>query len=163
MKVRFGDRPEELDLLEHLWGALQEHHSEVVPILGTDVPPRSTDDSWTHRRAKYERWLSDPDTFFAVAEEGSRAVGYAFVTVGPGYAGWNTGRLAELETLSVSPDRRGRGLGGALMDAVWSKLAERGVREMAITTPLTNVESHRFYERQGFRQSFVIYYAERPG
>ena len=163
MKVRYGNRPDELDFLEHLWGALQEHHSEVLPILGTDTSPRSAGDSWTHRRAKYEYWLNDPDTFFAVAEDGGNAVGYAFVTIGPGYAGWKTGRLAELETLSILPNHRGRGLGGHLMDAVWSKLEERGVKEMAITTALTNVDSHRFYERQGFRQSFVIYYAERPG
>jgi ribosomal protein S18 acetylase RimI-like enzyme len=162
MRLRYGNRPDELDLLEPLWGALQEHHAEVLPILGNRHLPRSTGDSWTHRRAKYERWLGDPDTFFVVAEEGKEAVGYAFVTIGPGYASWQTGRLAELETLSVLPNYRGRGLGGELMDAVWSKLAQRGVTEMAITTALTNVDSHRFYERQGFRQSFVIYYAERP-
>ncbi len=47
-------------------------------------------------------------------------VGYAFVTVGPGYASWATGdRLAELETLSVLPEHRGSGLGAALLDTVY--------------------------------------------
>lgn len=30
-----------------------------------------------------------------------------------------------------------------------------------LTTALTNVDSHRFYERHGFQQGFVIYYGKR--
>jgi ribosomal protein S18 acetylase RimI-like enzyme len=113
------------------------------------------------RRAKYERWLEDPETFFAIAEDEDEAVGYAFVTVGPGYAGWQTGRLAEMETLSVLPSHRGHEVGSQLLEAVWAKLSERGIDELAITTALTNVDSHRFYERHGFRQTFVTYYGKR--
>lgn len=162
MQVRHANRAEELDLLAPLWNALQAHHSEVLPVLGGHASPRSAGDSWDRRRAKYERWLEDPETFFALAEDDKEAVGYAFVTVGPGYAGWQTGRLAELETLSVLPSHRGRKVGSQLLEAVWSKLGERGIDELTITTALTNVDSHRFYERHGFRQSFVIYYGSRP-
>lgn len=75
--------------------------------------------------------------------------------------GWATGRLAELETLSVLPEHRGSRIGSQLLNAVWSKLAERGIDEMAITTALTNVDSQRFYERHGFQQGFVIYFGRR--
>lgn len=161
MQMRHANQVEELDLLTPLWNALQEHHSEVLPALGGQAPPRPLGDSWTHRRAKYERWLEDPETFFAIAEDEGKAVGYAFVTVGPGYAGWQTGRVADLETLSVLPGHRGHEVGSRLLEAVWSKLGERGIDEMAITTALTNIDSHRFYERHGFSQSFVIYYGKR--
>ena len=81
--------------------------------------------------------------------------------VGAGYAGWRTGRLAELQTLSVLPQHRGEDIGGRLLDGVWSKLEERGVDEMAITTALANVDSHRFYERHGFQPAFLLYYGKR--
>lgn len=159
--VRYAGSVEELHVLEPIWNALQEHHSEVLPALGGKTRPRPLSDAWSRRRAKYEQWLDDPESFFVVAEEDRKPIGYAFVTIGPGYAGWATGRLAELETLSVLPEHRGARIGSQLLDAVWSKLAERGVEEMAITTALTNVDSHRFYERHGFQQGFVVYYGKR--
>ncbi len=159
--LRCTNNAEELDALEPLWNALQEHHSEVLPALGGQTPPRALGDAWDRRRSKYVRWLDDSETFFVVAEEDDKPVGYAFVTIGPGYAGWATGRLAELETLSVLPEHRKSRIGSQLLNAVWSKLAERCIDEMAITTALTNVDSQRFYERHGFQQGFVTYYGKR--
>lgn len=157
--LRFGDKADQLSALEPLWNALQEHHSKLTPNLGGSAPKRELADSWRRRRAKYERWLEDPETFFVVAESGDCPIGYAFVTVGPGYAGWETGdRLAELETLSVLPGHRGDGVGTALLESVWGQLAKMGVEDLVITTAKTNVDSHRFYERHGFTQGFVIYY-----
>jgi GNAT superfamily N-acetyltransferase len=161
--MRYGDSSAGLDELELLWNALQEHHSSILPSLGDGAPSRDLDGAWRRRRAKYEAWLDAPDTFFVVAETGGAPVGYAFVTVGAGYASWATGdRLAELETLSVLPEHRGTGLGAALLDAVWERLDRPGVDEMAITTAVANVDSHRFYERNGFQQRFVVYFGSRP-
>lgn len=151
----------DLDLLKPLWGALQEHHAAVLPTLGDQTPPRSQAEGWAWRRKSYERWLSDDGTFILFAEGPDGPVGYAFVTIGAGYAGWRTGRLAKLQTLSVLPQHRGEEIGGQLLNGAWSKLEERGVDEMAITTALTNLDSHRFYERHGFQRSFLIYYMKR--
>lgn len=162
--LRFADSLAELDAVEPLWNALQEHHSRITPELGPHTPKRELADAWRLRRSKYERWLADPETFFVIAEDAGGPVGYAFVTIGPGYASWGTGeRLAELETLSVLPDRRSTGVGAALIEAVWNRLEEKGVDDMAITTTKTNEDAHRFYERQGFRQGFVVYYGKRDG
>ena len=103
----------------------------------------------------------DHETFFAIAEREGAAAGYAFLTVAPGFAAWATGRIANLETLSVVSEHRRSGLGAQLLDAAWSKLAERGVSEMAITAAISNVDSHRFYERHGFERAFVVYYGKR--
>lgn len=165
ISLRYEDSAENLDALEPLWNALQLHHAEVTPQL--DPQTRKRDDlgeAWRIRRGKYERWLADPETFFVVAEDKGGPLGYALVTVGPPYASWETGeRIAELETLSVLPERRGEGVGAMLVEAVWSRLGERGVEDMAITTTRTNVGAHRFYERQGFGQAFVVYHGRRPG
>lgn len=160
---RLSTSPDELDTVEPLWNALQEHHASLNPVIGGRAPKRDLPDSWRRRREKYESWLGEPQTFFILAEKNdSVAVGYAFVTVGPPYAGWDTGdRLAELETLSVLPDDRSGGIGTRLLEEVWNRLSERGVDDLVITTATTNVDSHRFYERHGFAASFVIYYRKR--
>ncbi len=161
--LRYAESIEELADLEPVWNALQAHHTEITPDLGSQTPKRSLADAWRIRRSKYEHWLDDPDTFFVVAETNGKPVGYAFVTIGLPYAGWATGdRLAELETLSVLAEHRGAAIGAALLDAVWRRLDELGVEDMAITTTVTNVNAQRFYERHGFHRRFAIYYGKRP-
>lgn len=163
IELRYVDAVGEIDAVEPMWNALQEHHVRITPELDPQTPGRDLADAWRVRRSKYVRWLEDPDTFFVLAEGDSGPVGYAFVTVGPGYASWRTGeRAGVLETLSVLPERRGGGVGEALIEAVWSRLAELGVEDLAITTTVTNVDSHRFYERHGFSKGFVVYHGRRP-
>lgn len=163
LSLRRSSDPAELDLLEPLWNALQEHHVKINPTLGPHTPKRSLPEAWRIRRGKYERWLDDPDAFFVVAELDGEPAGYAFVTVGMPYASWDAGeRLADLETLSVLPRHRGAGLGAALIEAAWDHLAELGVEDMQIVTTATNEGAKRFYERQGFSRSFDVYYGRRP-
>lgn len=163
IELRYAHSATELDSLEPLWNALQEHHAQISPELDPQTPKRTLADAWRVRRSKYLRWLEDPEAFFVIAEGTSGPVGYAFVTVGPGYASWATGeRAGVLETLSVLPSQRGSGIGAALIEAVWARLSERGIEDMAITTTTTNVDAHRFYERQGFSQGFVVYHGKRP-
>ena len=162
LTLRHTDAVAELDAIEPLWSALQEHHARITPDLGSNSPKRELVEAWRIRRGKYERWLADPETFFVIAESGGQPVGYAFVTVGAPFASWDTGELlAQLETLSVLPDHRGDGVGAALLDAAWERLSQRGVESMSITTTTTNVDAHRFYERHGFAQGFVVYYGRR--
>jgi RimJ/RimL family protein N-acetyltransferase len=164
LALRRCSDPAELGQLEPLWNALQHHHVEVTPDLGPRTRERSDQEAWRIRRAKYERWLSDPDTFFIVATVGGEPAGYAFVTVGMPYASWDAGeRLADLETLSILPGHRGAGIGTALIDAVWNRLAELGVADMQIVTTSTNVGAKRFYERHGFSHRLDVYCGKRPG
>ncbi len=136
ISLRYAGRADQLDTVEPLWHALQEHHSKITPSLDASVPKRELADSWQRRRAKYERWLENPKTFFVVAENGDRPIGYAFVTVGPGYASWQTGDLlAELETLSVLPEHRGSGVGTALLNSVWQRLASMEVEDSQPSPP----------------------------
>lgn len=163
VNLRHESSADEIDAVEPMWNALQEHHVRITPELDPQSPGRDLADAWRMRRSKYVRWLEDPETFFVIAENESSPIGYAFVTVGPGYASWHTGdRAGVLETLSVLPDHRDSGIGAALIEAAWERLAELGVEDMAITTAKTNVDARRFYERQGFRQGFVVYHGKRP-
>ena len=161
VSLRLSSDTAELNQLGPLWDALQDHHVEVTPELGPRTPARTDEDARRIRLAKYERWLGDPDTFFIVAAVDGEPAGYAFVTVGMPYASWDVGeRLATLESLSILPAHRGAGIGAALLDAVWDRLAKLGVDDMQIVTTSTNAGAKRFYEHHGFSRRLDVYYGK---
>lgn len=159
--VRAG--PERIDDLEPLWKSLHAHHRTVPPAL-PGIPMREVDDTWPRRRAEYEEWLAEPDAFVLIAEHGEGPVGYALVHFHrPADDCWVTReRFAELESLAVLPEARGRGIGGALMREVYAELRRIGVRELVIGVLATNERALRFYEREGFRPWMVKYFGAIP-
>jgi ribosomal protein S18 acetylase RimI-like enzyme len=138
-----------LDELEPLWNALQAHHASVAPELN-GLPARPEPDAWRRRRARYEEWLHEAGSFLLLAELNGRAVGYAFLRLVPGLSAWHTSeRIADVETLSVLPDHRGRGIGRALLDAVAGEARRAGVSDMTLMVAAPNEPARRFYERWG--------------
>jgi ribosomal protein S18 acetylase RimI-like enzyme len=143
---------ERIDELEHLWKGLQEYHRSVDPGLRR-IPPRTSDDSWPRRRAKYAEWLRHPEAFVVVADDARSPVGYALVSIHEPADDTHVTRerWAELQSLSVVPERRGAGIGTRLMEHVYVELRAAEIEEMAIGVIATNERAMRFYERQGFR------------
>ncbi|MER7500582.1 GNAT family N-acetyltransferase [Nonomuraea pusilla] len=144
-----------LDRLRPLWLALHEHHRASQP----DRSFQPDELSWPLRRAEYERWLAEEDSFVLVAERAGRAVGYAFVEVyqGPDDTYATGKKVAELQTLSVGPGERGGGVGGALMDAMDAELERLGVHDLYVEVLTGNEGAHRFYERRGLRPVMAVY------
>lgn len=150
--------PEEIDAVRPLWLDLLEHHRAVTPEMTT----RSPDDSWARRRAEYERWLADPGSFALLADEDAEPLGYALVHVTDGDDTWDTGdRRADLESLSVAPAARGRGIGDALLDAVDDELDRLGVTDLFLGVVSTNADAIRFYERRGLRPYLTVMHRRR--
>lgn len=160
--VRAG--AERLDELESLWKSLQEHHRSVDPGV-PGIPPRSVDDSWPRRRAKYADWLLHPDAFLLLADEPKHPVGYALVSIHePADDTHVTGeRWAELQSLSIEPSRRRSGLGTRMMERVYEELRAMEIEELAIGVIATNLGAMRFYERQGFHPWVVTTLGKVPG
>lgn len=150
--VRGG--PERIGDLEPLWLALRDHHHSVTPGWG---PVHDDTTSWDRRRRSYERWLREPDAFVLVAQTADgRAVGYALVRVsGPSPTWSGVERYGQVETLSLLPGARGRGLGTALLEAVDDELDRIGVAEVELTVVEPNAGARRFYERMGFETLFL--------
>ncbi len=140
---------EDLPELEPLWRALHRHHRAVaeVPVLADD------DLSWQRRRDWYRSMLEAGAAFALIARRGSEAVGYAYVHLRPGDDDtWPVGaQMAELVSLAVAPDERGRGTGTALMDAVDAELDRRGIHDLEVGVMAGNHRAIAFYERRGLR------------
>jgi GNAT superfamily N-acetyltransferase len=65
------------------------------------------------------------------------------------------GRCAEIESVHVDPDWRGRGVGTVLMRAAVARAAAEGCYRVQLTSNLARERAHAFYERLGFRPSHV--------
>ncbi|QGG96136.1 GNAT family N-acetyltransferase [Actinomarinicola tropica] len=93
------------------------------------------------------RALLAGDSTFAVLA-GEPAVAVALVTLRPNV--WWDGPVALLDELYVRPDLRSQGIGGRVMELVIANCRERGVELVEINVDEADVDTQRFYERQGF-------------
>jgi ribosomal protein S18 acetylase RimI-like enzyme len=154
---------EDVDALRELWLELHHHHARVAPETG---PFADDESSWRVRSGSYRGWLSDPRSFLLLARDGERLVGYACVRVFESgddlRDAWVVPEvIAELETLVVSPDLRGGGVGGRLLDEVDAELARRGVKELQVGLIPGNDGAQRLYERRGFKPRWLVLFS-RP-
>jgi ribosomal protein S18 acetylase RimI-like enzyme len=85
-----------------------------------------------------------------VARDGSDVVGFVHYGVehGPFVQDVTRGVVRDLY---VVPERRGRGVGGALLDAAERELRARGVDVVAVEAMAGNTDAIRLYERRGYR------------
>jgi len=156
--VAFGSAAD-IDLLRPFWLALHRIHQEADPELAPHV---SDETSWSRRRALYEHCLESPDAFLLLVRHDGDLIGYALVAVEPDGGvlwsdTWEVGdKVAELETMYLVPEERGRGLGGLLLDTVEAELESRGIRDLAIGAVPGNTGALRFYERRGYRPTWTI-------
>ncbi len=110
---------DDIPRLEPLWVAVHHQHVGSMPELAPYVSDAVT---WSERRALYEELFLKTDTFLYLALVDDELVGYALVHVTPAAETWVTDtwvtgdRIAELESISVLPEHRGKGIGSMLMD-----------------------------------------------
>ncbi|MET7424588.1 GNAT family N-acetyltransferase [Dactylosporangium sp. NPDC005555] len=123
----------------------------VVALLADDVLGRTRDRAVVDEA--YERAFAavdeDPRNLLVVAEEEGEVVAVLQVTYIPGL-GRHGAERALVESVRVRADRRGHGLGGALMTWVVDRARERGCALVQLTTDKQRSDARRFYERLGF-------------
>jgi ribosomal protein S18 acetylase RimI-like enzyme len=143
--------PGEVDLVEGLWKEMVAHHRELT---GDTYPVRTTEAAWQRRRGQYVEWLEGGDAWlYLVPGEGAEQVplGYAVLRIGSSGATWNLGdRVGELESLSVTAEARGMGIGTLLIEHCREALRAAGVDWWTVTVMSPNQGAIELYEREGF-------------
>jgi ribosomal protein S18 acetylase RimI-like enzyme len=149
---------DDIPRLEPLWVAVHHQHAASMPEL---APYVSDAETWRERRALYEELFRKPATFLLLASLNEELIGYALVHVTPASGTWIadtwvTGdRIAELESISVLPEHRGRGIGSMLMDACHREIEALGVTDVIIGLLPGNEGARRLYERHGYRPTWL--------
>jgi GNAT superfamily N-acetyltransferase len=105
------------------------------------------------RAASYARGAS-PETFTFVAESDGSIIGFASggperstATTEP-----NNETNGEVYAIYVDPDHWSTGAGRGLMDAAIAEMRNRNRTGVVLWTAQDTPQSHRFYERYGFRR-----------
>ena len=101
-------------------------------------------DAWSEQNMLDE--LAAPHTFYLVAEMGERIVGYAGLSNLAGSA------QADIQTIAVSPDSRGLGIGRKIMFALTAEAKARGAREILLEVRADNTVAQKLYRVFGFKQ-----------
>jgi ribosomal protein S18 acetylase RimI-like enzyme len=149
---------DDIPALRDLWLELHHHHQEVAPQSGEFV---DDEESWRVRSSEYHKWLADPRSFLLVARSGGRAVGYSVVRVMESGSelrdAWRVPEvIAEIETMLVSAEFRGAGLGSRLLDEIDAELGRQGITEVIVGLMPGNDGAQRLYERRGFQRRWLM-------
>ena len=117
---------------------------------GSAVVPESADAAlW----AAFEAIDADPRNELIVAESPDGAVvGTCQLTFTPSLSRGGAERMT-IEAVRVRSDRRGHGIGRAMMLWCLERARERGCGLVQLTTDKRRTDAHRFYESLGFTAS----------
>ena len=99
--------------------------------------------------------LADPEAVLLVAEQDGQVVGYAYAGI-EGHD-WMSlrGPAGVLHDLLVDPDHRGKGVGAMLLQAMLTRLQERGASQVVLSTAERNEGAQRLFARAGFRRTMI--------
>ena len=129
-----GDVPAILELLDN------------DEISRSRVVPEATDaDFWK----AFEAIDADPRNELIVADDGGEIVGTCQLTFTPSLSRRATERMT-IEAVRVRADRRGAGLGRAMMLWALDVARERGCGLVQLTTDKRRTDAQRFYAGLGF-------------
>ena len=102
--------------------------------------------------AAFEAIDADPRNELIVADEDGTVVGTCQLTFTPSLSRRGTERMT-IEAVRVRSDRRGGGIGRAMMAWSLARARERGCGLAQLTTDKRRTDAHRFYASLGFAAS----------
>jgi GNAT superfamily N-acetyltransferase len=139
--------------------ALEMDIPAIVGLLADD-PLRSAEESTAPGDlvpylAAFAAIDREPAQLLVVVEDSDgRVVATQQLTVLPGLARAGATRL-QVEAVRVSVDVRGNGLGSWMITWAADYGRERGCRLVQLTSDVSRLDAHRFYERLGFESSHL--------
>lgn len=138
--------------------AVEEDAPALVALLVAGAVPGTAEDKedpahlGPYRAALAE--IEATGNAVLVAEEDGVVVGMCQLLVLRHFQGQG-GRCAELESVHVRADRRGRGVGSALVRAAIEEARARGCYRVQLTSNAVRDDAHRFYRRLGFEPTHI--------
>ena len=130
-------------------GLLEDDEISRSRETGDRVVPEAADAAvW----AAFEAIDADPRNELIVADDDGVVVGTCQLTFTPSLSRRGAERMT-IEAVRVRGDRRGRGVGRAMMAWALDRARERGCGLAQLTTDKRRTDAHRFYASLGFTAS----------
>ena len=119
------------------------------------IHTHSFEDGWTP--SDIITWINRPEGIALLAEEAREQVAFALAL--------QAGDEAELLTIATDPARRGQGLGHAIVRALDTEAARRGLDRWILEVARNNLPAIALYKSEGFVEIAVrkAYYNTREG
>ncbi len=132
----------------------------VVALLADDVLGRSREGNDPGAYvAAFRAMLAEGNNHLIVCEDDGRVLATYQIAFISGLS-LRAARRAQVESVRVAAEVRGRGIGAALMADAEARARAAGCTLMQLTTNRTRADAHRFYERLGFTASHIGYKRE---
>lgn len=137
MKIRLANQNDKEQILSLLDEASREWESLEVPSkVGMKI---------------FEEIINRKDTEIFVAEENERLIGLVTFYLLPNIRhGWHRGHI---EDFFVKKDMRSKNVGSMLFGAIKKYCRDNKIRVIKLDSMIENVKSHRFYEKNGGKQT----------
>ena len=143
--------PADLPAIGRLGALLVRTHHEFDPRRFLAAPPQ-TERAY---EAFLGRQLGDRNIIVLVAEVDGAVLGYTYAGIeGPDFMSLR-GPAGVLYDIVVDPERRGRGVGRALLDATLAALEALGARQILLSTATRNEPAQHLFEGAGFRRTMI--------
>ncbi|WP_247231876.1 GNAT family N-acetyltransferase [Telluribacter sp. SYSU D00476] len=97
----------------------------------------------------FQQNLSNPDIAYRVAQWDERVVGMGSCHVQPLLH--HAARVGEIQEMYVDPALRSQGIGRKLLEELVRFAEGRGAINLEVASNQVRLDTHRFYEREGFR------------
>lgn len=138
---------QDVERLAELFVAFHNFHAEGVPGYLRPVGPPDGE-----LREAVRRILADSEAAVFLAEVGEAVVGFAeiYIKENPGGPAVVARKYGLLQSLFVTGERRGAGIGSRLVAAAHAWALERGATEVSLDTWEFPAGPQRFYESLGY-------------
>lgn len=150
--------PDRIDVATH--DDLSQIIASADALVATDAgryDPNATDLDWATRTgsAYATSLLASDDNLVLLARASDAVIGHLVARLhAPGTV--HPIRIAELESIHVYPQHRGRGIGEQLMNAFFAWAADKGAQRASVTAYAANEAAQRFYARHGFTPKSIV-------
>jgi GNAT superfamily N-acetyltransferase len=125
---------------------------EVADVLALHAQPDRETLSLEQAQALFDRIQRYPDYDVMVAEAPGGEIVGTFLLLIMDKLGHLGAPAAVVEDVAVAPDRRGAGIGTAMMRDAMARARKRGCYKLMLSSNLRRERAHRFYDKLGFTQ-----------
>ena len=146
--------PEDVEQLIAMHTRLEEHFKAANPDFWLPTPADVA--GWADN---YQRWIAEDDAVFLVAQDSVELAGFAVGEVLEREGG-TPAVVGSIRLTYVRENRRGQGIGTALVERLLAFFESRGVQEVTTGYVVGNAEAERFWTGLGFHS--IIITADAP-